>query len=108
MLFAQVAFALAACDTYREHSRAQMIAAMAEQNASCHEQGIDASLCVSHCQSGDQVLDKHQVKVPELLAQPVLVIRGELASYPAALLPAPARVPGAGPPLHILFLSLLF
>lgn len=108
MLFAQVAFALAACDTYREHSRAQMIAALAERNPGCHEQGVDAGLCVSHCQSGDQVLDKHQLKVPDLLSQPVRVFRGGRASYPPAPLPVPAVAPGAGPPLHLLYLSLLF
>lgn len=107
MLFVQAAMALAACDAFRTPSQALMIAAQDADKASCHEAEQNANLCLAHCQSGDQTLDKHQVKVPDAATQPVLV----LTSGPArAAVAAPAlwsAAPVVGPPPRILYQSLL-
>lgn len=107
MLFAQAAFALAACDLYRARSHALMIAAQAAERAPCHEPAENGKLCLAHCQNGDQTLDKHQVKVPESIVQPVLVVRGLQARGRPVLVPARLPAPAAGPPPRILFQSLL-
>jgi hypothetical protein len=107
MAFAQTAFALASCDFYRAHSYARMIAAQAAEPGACHEPAEKGNLCLAHCQGGDQTLDKHQVKVPELFVQPVLVIRGLQARAGPVLVPARLPAPAAGPPPRILFQSLL-
>lgn len=108
MLFVQAAFALAACGLdLSAPSRPGMIAQQAV-DGSCHEADGNANLCLMHCQSGEQTLDKPQVKVPPLLfAVPVPAVR---TSYePHDSFPAGPRlpVPHAGPPRHILFQSLL-
>lgn len=107
MLFAQAALALAACAAFPAQSHARMITAQNGESASCHEAGKNANLCLAHCQSTDQTLDKHQVKVPDVVLQAVRVVPAPQASFrrgPAATrLPAPA----AGPPPRILFRSLL-
>lgn len=107
MLFAQAAFALASCDLYRARSHALMIAAQAAERTPCHEPAENGNLCLAHCQNGDQTLDKHQVKIPELFVQPVLVIRGLQARAKPALVSARLPAPAAGPPPRILFQSLL-
>jgi len=107
MLFAQAAFALASCDLYRARSHALMIATQAAERTPCHEPAENGSLCLAHCLNGDQTLDKHQVKVPELFVQPVLVIRGLQARVRPVLVPARLPAPAAGPPPRILFQSLL-
>jgi len=107
MAFAQAAFALASCDLYRVRSHALMIAAQAAERMPCHEPAENGSLCLAHCQNGDQTLDKHQVKVPELFVQPVLVIRGLQARGRPVLVLARLPAPAAGPPPRILFQSLL-
>lgn len=107
MLFAQAAFALASCNLYRAQSHAVMIAAQDAQREPCHESGENPNLCLAHCQGGEQTLDKHQVKVPELFLQPVLVIRGLQAARQPILVATRLPVPAAGPPPRILFQSLL-
>jgi hypothetical protein len=105
MLFAQAAFALAACDPVRASSRAAMV--MQADEAGCHESADTANLCLAHCQGREQTLDKHQVKVPDA---PFAVVQF-LHAWPQApqlarfspRLPAPA----AGPPPRILFRTLL-
>ena len=107
MLFAQAAFALAACDPAGAQSRALMIAGHQEPPAPCHQPADNANLCLTHCQSGEQTLDKHQVKLPELSPQPVLAVRlWQQARLPASTV---LRTPSAfaGPPPRILFRSLL-
>jgi hypothetical protein len=109
MLFAQAAFALAACDPARAQSRALMIAAHQTQiqAAPCHQPAENAYLCLTHCQSGEQTLDKNQVKVPEGSLQPVFVVRvRQQTRLPASSAP---RTPCAfaAPPPRILFRSLL-
>lgn len=107
MLFAQAAFALASCDEYRAQSRALLAAAQNAGGAPCHESGVNANLCLTHCQGGDQTLDKHQVKVPEPAVAPSLATaRLDLYDPPSARL---ARLPQpfAGPPPRIRFRTLL-
>ena len=107
MLFAQAAFALAACDPAVAQSRALMIAAHQEQPAPCHQPADNANLCLTHCQSGEQTLDKHQVKVPEVSPQPVFVVRvWQQTRLPASTAPGTPSA-FAAPPPRILFRSLL-
>lgn len=106
MLFAQAAFALAACDPVRASSRAGMVMQTADE-MTCHQPADNANLCLAHCQGREQTLDKHQVKVPDA---PFAVIQlvtawpdsSQLARF-SPRLPAPA----VGPPPRILFRSLL-
>lgn len=105
MLFAQAAFALAACDPVRGAARAAMV--VQTEEVSCHQPADNANLCLAHCQGREQTLDKHQVKVPDA---PLAVIQ-LVNAWPDApqlgrlspRLPAPAL----GPPLRILFRTLL-
>lgn len=105
MFFAQAAFALAACDPVRAKSRAHMIAQQADP-APCHEPADNASLCLAHCQAGEQTLDKHQVKVPAPLFAAVLIVRAPQVPEAVRFVPR-APVPAAGPPPRILFQTLL-
>jgi hypothetical protein len=107
MLFAQAAFALAACDPAQAQSLARMIAAQQDEPATCHEPTDSANLCLAHCQGRDQTLDKHQAKLPALPADAVLVLRlrQDFHQPPAWVAREPAPV--VGPPPHILFRSLL-
>ena len=75
MLFAQAAFAVAACDTGSMPSRAQVLA-QSEEHAPCHEPVDNVNLCLAHCQSAEQTLDKQQVKLPALPAAAGLEIPG--------------------------------
>ena len=106
MLFAQAAFALAACDPARARSVARMIAAQPAEAVACHEPADNANLCLAHCQAQEQTLDKHQVKLPAFTAGPLLVLfpaRHALRQPMARA--APVRIVGLPP--HILFRSLL-
>ena len=105
MLFAQAALALAACDGVRIQSHASMVAV--QDSVPCHEPDTNAGLCLAHCQHADQTLDKHQVKVPPVVLVQIVVAGGLQASTRpgSAAMRSPARA--AGPPLRILFQSLL-
>lgn len=105
MFFAQAAFALAACDPVQAKSRAHMIAQQADP-APCHEPADNASLCLTHCQAGEQTLDKHQVKVPNPLSAAVLFVRTPQIREAVRFIPR-APSPAAGPPPRILFQTLL-
>lgn len=105
MFFAQAAFALAACDPVQAKSRAHMIAQQADP-APCHEPAENASLCLAHCQAGEQTLDKHQVKVPAPLFAAVLILRAPQVAEAVRFVPR-APAPIAGPPPRILFQTLL-
>lgn len=101
MLFAQAAFALAACDPGRAQRMLQTDA------VECHEPAPNANVCLAHCQGRDQTLDKHQVKVPDAPSVVVQLVNAwpdapQLARF-SPRLPAPA----AGPPPRILFRTLL-
>lgn len=107
MLFAQAAFALAACEAGRAQSRAHMVLAQGADSAPCHEPANDANLCYAHCQSGDQTLDKHHVKVPEAALHVVWLGRESPRPVRRAQLAPRAPLPTTGPPPHIRFHSLL-
>ena len=109
MLFVQAAFALAACGLDRPvSSRAMSMLVQQAAEAPCHEQSANTSLCLAHCQSGDQALDKPQVKVPPLVfSTPMPAVRAWLEPYQAVAAGARLPLPVAGPPRHILFQSLL-
>lgn len=106
MLFAQAAFALAACDPVQAKSRAHMIAQQADP-APCHEPAENASLCLAHCQAGDQTLDKHQVKVPDASPDAVLLVHAWRQVRQPIRFISRAPSPTAGPPPRILFQALL-
>jgi hypothetical protein len=106
MLFAQAAFALAACDPAQPSSRALMVAAQAAEEPACHQPADNANLCLTHCQAGEQTLDKHQIKLPEASFQAVLVPRAQREVRQPAI-PPRAPLPPTGPPPHIRFRSLL-
>jgi hypothetical protein len=104
MFFAQAAFALAACNPMQAQSRAHMIAQQAE-TPPCHPPADNANLCLAHCQAGEQTLDKHQVKVPDASAEPVLVVRIAPPAPDARALPR-APLAATRPPARILFHTL--
>ncbi len=110
MLFAQAALALAACGLdARMPSRAfaHAITAAVEPTAPCHEEAsANDALCVAHCQSSEQTLDKHQGNppLPAVHQLPATLVR--VVPYLAVWLP-PDSVPAASPPARILFQSLL-
>lgn len=105
MLFVQAAFALAACG--QEQSRVQMIAAPQADNAPCHQPADNANLCLTHCQAGEQTLDKHQVKVPAASVDAVLVLPALPQSRRIASAVQRTPPPAAGPPPRILYRTLL-
>ena len=105
MFFVQAAFALAACG--QEQSRVQMIAAPQADNAPCHQPADNANLCLTHCQAGEQTLDKHQVKVPDASAEVVLVVRDLPQTRRIASAIPRMPLPAAGPPPRILYRTLL-
>jgi len=106
MLFAQAAFALAACDAARMPSLAEVLV-QSEDHSTCHEPAQNINLCLAHCQNAEQTLDKHQVKLPVFAAVAGLELRG--ARHTARPLARAPRVPSAaaGPPPRILYRSLL-
>jgi len=109
MLFTQAALAFAACESaWRTPVLAIMFTEQRIDGENCHEPAINANLCLVHCLGEDQTLDKPLVKVPAL---PVaLVSFNPMAFVPRHQAGAPLRpaVPhAAGPPLRILFQSLL-
>jgi hypothetical protein len=105
MFFAQAASALAACSSVQAQSRAHMIAQQAE-TAPCHQPADNANLCLTHCQAGEQTLDKHQVKVADASAEPVLVLRAARPSPQARRAASRAPLPATGPPARIRYRTL--
>ena len=109
MLFVQAAFALAACGLDPQalaHGRSMLVQQLAQP--SCHEQDAGANLCLVHCQSGEQTLDKPLVKLPPLAASaPLPAVRSLHEPLEASAAVARLPLPFAGPPRHILFQSLL-
>ena len=109
MLFTQAALVFAACESaWRSPARVIALVEQGIDGENCHEPAINANLCLAHCLGEDQSLDKPLVKVPALAVAPVYFM-------PAVhVLPHEVRVPrrlavphAAGPPLRILFQSLL-
>ena len=108
MLFAQAAFALAVCDPGRMSSRAQMLVAQSEEHAPCHEPAENnVNLCLTHCQNGEQTLDKHQVKVPALAFVAVLTVRPRSDVRQPMARATRTPLPAAEPPPRILYRTLL-
>lgn len=109
LLFTQAALVLAACESVRRApALAVALAALQAGDATCHEQGGNANLCLAHCLGGDQSLDKPLVKIPALPNAPVFSLLTPLVSPHGARAPRHLAVPhAAGPPLRILFQSLL-
>lgn len=107
MLFAQAAFAVAACDPGKMPSRAQMLA-QDEEQAPCHQPADNVNLCLAHCQSAEQTLDKHPLKkLPAPSALAVLEVRDWQRAVRWSAWTPRAPSPAAGPPPRILFRSLL-
>lgn len=105
-LFAQGMVAFAACE-WGERSAARAVASAASGEVQCHEadQGMGANVCVMHCVTGSQSLDKPAFKLPAMAPAPVLVLHARLewATPRATEIPLPV----AGPPPRILFRTLL-
>ena len=103
LLFAQGILAFAGC----EMPGRAAAAAIAADDQPCHASGGEANLCVAHCLSGDQSLDKPQVSVPQPAAAPVLLLHAvsdaQSAHATALRYFAP---PAAAPPPRILFRTL--
>jgi hypothetical protein len=106
MLFAQAAFAFAGCDWW-ERAPAEAIARMSAPPCHQEDQGPATSVCVAHCLTDLQSLDKPSVTLPALGDVAVLMIvlpapHQMLWVYAPA---APARA--SAPPPRILFSKLL-
>ncbi len=113
MLFAQAALALGVCSTDEGAYRIAMErsqAAPAPDTAPCgeHSQPAGEALHAAHCQASDQTLDKHQVSVPVLALQPVLLVQLRAPGKPRiSLLRRDASLVAGAPPPRILFQSFL-
>lgn len=109
MLFTQATLVFAACESaLRVPALVIALAAQEIDGQNCHEPAINANLCLTHCLGEDQSLDKPLVKVPALPVAPVLFTSPALVSQHQARAPRRVAVPhAAGPPLRILFQSLL-
>lgn len=106
MLFAQAAFAFAGCDWW-ERAPAEAIARMSAPPCHQEEQGPATSVCVAHCLTDLQSLDKPSVTLPALGDVAVLMV---ILPAPDQMLwvyasAAPARA--SAPPPRILFSKLL-
>lgn len=108
MLFTQAALVLAACESaWRAPALVIALAERENDGENCHEPGINVNLCLAHCLGDDQSLDKPLVKVP-LSVVPVFFMPVLFVSLDEARASQRRAVPhAAGPPLRILFQSLL-
>ena len=104
--FAQGVLAFAACD-WGERSAARAVAAAVSSEAACHDadQGMGANVCVMHCVTGSQSLDKPAFKLPVVAPAPVFALpsRLEWAAPRAGEIP----VAVVAPPPRVLFRVLL-
>ena len=109
MLFTQAALVFAMCESaWRTPALVIAFADERLEGTSCHEQEMNANLCLAHCLGDDQSLDKPLVKVPALPVAPVFFMPAVLVSPHEARAPRRLAVPHApGPPPRILFQSLL-
>jgi hypothetical protein len=75
MLFAQSALVFAACESARR-TPALVIASAEErvEGANCHEQEMNANLCLAHCLSADQSAVTPQVIVPPWIDFPPIIV----------------------------------
>ena len=102
-LFAQAAFAFAACNSV-ERGAVQAIAQSAQP---CHEPEMNVNLCVGHCLASDQSLDKPALSVPELPTVAISVLAYAPTLRSALYAGRETAKPVAGPPPRILFHSFL-
>jgi hypothetical protein len=108
MLFTQAALVFAACES-AWRAPALVIASAEEraEGANCHEQEMNANLCLAHCLSADQSAVTPQVVIPPWIDFPPIIVavmdrkdgRAESLRF---TLPRPAA-----PPPRILFQSFL-
>jgi hypothetical protein len=106
MLFAQAALVFAACES--EFPTPALVIALAEQTIdgeNCHEQSINANLCLAHCLSTDQSATTPQFAVPVWIdAAPLIVAVRDRWSGGAPIMQFVLPRPAAPPP-RILFQS---
>ena len=102
VVYAQAAIAFAACESMMP-SAAQ---AIVQAGMTCHEPEQNTNLCVSHCLASDQSLDKPSLFVP-MFALPSLPIFVSFSHPVARLSASHMRAPVTGPPIRILFRTLL-
>jgi len=109
VLFTQAALVFAACESlWRAPALVIALAERAIDGENCHEPGINVNLCLAHCLGDDQSLDKPLVKVPALAFAPPFFVPAVQVLPDAARAPQRRAVPhAAGPPLRILYQSLL-
>ncbi len=112
MLFAQAALALGVCSAdegaYRIAMERSQAASAPDAPCGEHSQPAGEALHAAHCQASDQTLDKHQVSVPVLALQPVLLVQLRAPGKPrASLLRRDAGLVAGAPPPRILFQSFL-
>lgn len=107
-LFAQAAIVFAACESAgRTPARAIALAENELGGGDCHDQEINANLCLVHCLSTDQSADTPQVVVPPWVdAAPITVVGIDRWVGRALNLQFVLPRPSAPPP-RILFQSFL-
>lgn len=107
-LFIQGAVAAAGCDLGGYSAAQAILNASAADDHACHQEDQStATLCVAHCVTQTQSLDKPFWKAPAPAAAPVAVVLvpGSLAAVPAPTFDLPLAL--AGPPRRILYRTLL-
>ena len=106
MLFAQAALAVAACES--GHATSAIAHSEDRPAGPCHEPEDNPNLCLAHCLGGDQSLDKPLLKLPVLAAAVVFSVPAMTELRHDRCAPRRTAVPhAAGPPLRVLFQSLL-
>jgi hypothetical protein len=109
-LFAQAALAIAACQLGERSAAQALLNASAMAGEPCHQDDGDsaAALCVAHCVTQTQSLDKPLWKLPAPAAAP-LRVEFFVPAVPAARSVRVSESPAAlsGPPRRILFRTLL-
>jgi hypothetical protein len=104
LLFAQAAYAIATCGIAEGRGAA---AAFAEASQTCHEPETSVNLCLSHCLSGDQSLDKPLPAVPAVADLPVLIVEAAREAGIRLAITRERPKPAVGPPPRILLHSFL-
>jgi len=108
-LLAHAALAIAGCELGERSAARAILNASAASDEPCHQQSDDsAALCVVHCVTQTQTLEKPFWKAPAPAAAPALVFFVVFSS-PAAVAPPAVDLPLAltGPPRRILFRTLV-
>jgi hypothetical protein len=106
MLFAQAAFALAGCD-WRGRTPAEAIARISAPPCHHEDQGPATTVCVAHCLTDMQSLDRPSVTLPVLSDVPVLTVAFPGWHWAVWVFARAAPVPVSSPPPRILFSKFL-